>query len=81
MILSKAYSASMEGARGPVLIEVPEDVWKERSSIDEEAFHFAAPTPTAPDEGELTSILEALTKARRPLVLAGAGIADAEAAP
>lgn len=78
-ILSEAYRTAMEGARGPVLIEVPENIWKEREEIDEGSFRFENPSPPKPDLGDLKAIVEALSKASRPLILAGCGVAYAGA--
>ncbi len=35
----------MSGARGPVLIEVPEDVWTEKAEIDIDEMPLAADAP------------------------------------
>lgn len=73
-ILSCAFKDSLTGAWGPVLIEVPEDIWKEKSAINETEYQFEIPTPTKPDEKEIDEILKTLSKAKRPLLLAGVGI-------
>ena len=78
-ILSEAYRTAMEGARGPVLIEAPENIWKERDEIDEGSFRFEKPAPQKPDSGDLKAVVEALSKTSRPLILAGCGVAYAGA--
>jgi len=72
-LLSKAYSIAVSGAPGPVLIEVPEDVWKERGEVDEAGFVFAPEPLTAPADVDIQIIAEGLAKAKQPLILAGAG--------
>jgi acetolactate synthase-1/2/3 large subunit len=79
-ILSAAYRACLTGAWGPALIEVPEDVWKERAEVDESAYRFERPEAPRPDPAALGEILAALQRAKRPLILAGCGVAYAGAA-
>lgn len=78
-ILSMAYRASLTGAWGPVLIEVPENIWKERAEIDLHLFRFERPLPAVVPEDELAVLLEKLALSSRPLVLAGCGVAYARA--
>ena len=78
-ILSTAFQTSLSGAWGPVVIEVPEDVWKERADVDESGYRFDVPPPTKPDEKEIERIIDALSRAKRPLILAGCGVAYARA--
>jgi len=78
-ILSEAYRAAMTGARGPVLIEVPENIWKERAEVDASGFRFETPPPAKPSDEDCDEILEALARAKRPLILGGCGIAYARA--
>ena len=78
-LLSTAYQTCLSGARGPVLIEVPEDIWREHADIDTALFHFEVPPATAPTEDPVRTILAALMTASRPLILAGYGVAYAGA--
>lgn len=78
-ILSMAYRTSLDGAWGPVLIEVPEDVWKERAEVDETAYRFERPVPPKASESDLIEVLAALSRAKQPLLLAGCGVAYARA--
>ncbi len=73
-ILSEAYRASLSGAWGPVVIEVPEQVWKERDEIDQ-AFVFEVPPVPQADPSSIEEVLGVLSRARRPLILAGCGVA------
>jgi len=65
----------MSGARGPVLIEVPEDVWTEKAEIDIDAMRLAADAPPPINRADVKAALEMLGAARLPLVLSGAGVA------
>lgn len=78
-ILSEAYRASLSGAWGPAVIEVPENIWKDRAEVDEGQFCFDLPPPAEPDISDLEAILNALSKSSRPLILAGCGVAYARA--
>ncbi len=74
-VFPKAYRAAMSGARGPVLIEVPEDVWTERTEIDIEAMELASDAPPPIKEADVRDALDMIDSAALPLVLSGAGVA------
>jgi acetolactate synthase I/II/III large subunit len=74
-VFSRAYNAAMSGARGPVLIEVPEDVWSETAEVDLEGMQlFADAAPEVEDEAVMVAI-EMMSTAKLPLILAGGGVA------
>jgi acetolactate synthase-1/2/3 large subunit len=74
-IFCQAYRAAMSGARGPVLIEVPEDVWTEKAQIDVEAMELTADAPPPVGRADVKAALEMIGAARLPLVLSGGGVA------
>ena len=74
-VFADAYRAAMSGARGPVLIEVPEDVWGEQAEVDLGSMTLEASTPREVDEADVRAAIEMLTTARLPLILAGGGVA------
>jgi acetolactate synthase I/II/III large subunit len=79
-VFSRAYNAAMSGARGPVLIEVPEDVWAETSEVDLEGLELAADVPGKVDDEVVMAAIEMLSTARLPLILAGGGVAYSRSA-
>ncbi len=76
-IFEQAYVLATSGARGPVLIEVPEDVWKAEAIEGEEPpnFHLHSERPPALHIEDVWKCLGMLAEAKRPLILAGGGIA------
>jgi acetolactate synthase-1/2/3 large subunit len=74
-VFSLAYRAAMSGARGPVLIEVPEDVWTEKAEINIEEMPLAADAPPPVSQADVKAALEMLSAAKLPLVLSGGGVA------
>ena len=74
-IFSQAYRAAMSGARGPVLIEVPEDVWTEKAQLDIEGMALPVDDPTPVGRADVKAALEMVGAAQLPLVLSGAGVA------
>jgi acetolactate synthase-1/2/3 large subunit len=74
-IFSQAYRAAMSGARGPVLIEVPEDVWTEKAEVDIEKMELACDAPPPITRAEVRGALDMISAARLPLILSGAGVA------
>ena len=74
-VCSQAYRAAMSGARGPVLIEVPEDVWTEMTEVDVEGMELVADAPPLVGEADVKDTLRMIDSARLPLVLSGGGVA------
>ncbi len=71
----KAYHISMDGRRGPVWIEVPQDMQSamvedtDMYPVDE----FVSEIPV-PDMQDIRDVFDMLNKAKRPCVLSGSGI-------
>src|SRR5450759_94383 len=78
-VFAAAYRASMSGARGPVLIEVPEDVWAETAEVDLDGMVLETDAPPEVQEKDVRAAIEMLSTARLPLILAGGGVAYAGA--
>ena len=75
-VLTRLYQTAMSGRKGPVLLDVPMDV--QRSMID------AEPEPVDLNsvyevQTAAIAIAERLKKAKHPLIIAGAGIRQADA--
>lgn len=75
-VLTRLYQTAMSGRKGPVLLDIPMDV--QRSMIDAEPepvdLNFVYEVQTA-----AIAIAERLKKAKHPLIIAGAGIRQADA--
>jgi acetolactate synthase-1/2/3 large subunit len=74
-VFSLAYRAAMSGARGPVLVEIPEDVWTEKAELDIDEMPLVADAPSSIAPAEVKAALEMVSAAQLPLVLSGAGVA------
>ncbi len=74
-VFSEAYRLAMSGARGPVLMEVPEDVWMERAEVDVDHTELAADTFPVARQADVKEALELMDSSRLPLVLSGGGVA------
>jgi acetolactate synthase I/II/III large subunit len=77
-LMRRAYHALRSGKGGPVLIEIPAEVWEAeyRGELD------YAPVPvqrTAPDPDAVKQAVRMLLTAKNPLLLAGQGVLYAEA--
>ena len=78
-LFSAAYRTAMSGARGPVLIEVPEDVWTEKAEVDVEGMELTSDAPPRVDQGDVAATLYTMSSASLPLILSGAGVAYSRA--
>lgn len=79
VILSKAYTLAMSGARGPVLIEVPQDVWEEEVEGDSRQFRFSAEYRPPLHIEDVWRLLDLLKETDRLVLLYGGGLAYARA--
>jgi acetolactate synthase-1/2/3 large subunit len=73
-IFSQAYKAAMSGPGGPVLIEVPEDIWGDRDEVNLEAIDVSAEPPPSVNAEDVQRVAQRLLQAARPVILAGAGV-------
>ena len=80
-IFAEAYRTAMSGARGPVLIEVPEDVWLEEADVDIAGMVLKTDPPPPVDPSSVDAALEMLEKAELPLILSGGGVAYSHSSP
>lgn len=81
-IIHEAFHIANTGRKGPVLIDIPKDVSNQQ-------IVFRAPEPVRlcgylsapePEEAEIDRLLEAVSEASRPVIIAGGGVVYANAA-
>lgn len=78
--VAKAFAIALEGRPGPVLLDIPIDV-QEQHLEPTVLEHLSAPeVPTTLDAEVIESLLEGLSRAQRPLILAGGGLRSARVA-
>lgn len=78
-IFSSAYCDAMSYCKGPVLIEVPEDVWSEAVEVDFSKLKFESKPNPEIKEDDIKEIIEMIKQAEKPLILSGTGVASANA--
>jgi acetolactate synthase I/II/III large subunit len=80
-VLHQAFNAMLEGRRGPVLIEIPQDLQAELGDWDPPVpvTRRAAGRPSG-SRSELVRAAQLLASAERPVLLAGGGVIQADAA-
>lgn len=79
-ILDRAFEESITGRPGPVLLDIPMDI--QRAELSEPIAlraKEANSTPTLIDQRGLKKLIQAILRARKPLILAGGGIHSAGA--
>jgi acetolactate synthase-1/2/3 large subunit len=78
--MRRAFTQAKNGRPGPVLVEVPGDVWNEEVP-DDFAYERTERAVFAPDPRAVDSAAKALIEAERPIFYAGQGVHYAEAWP
>ena len=78
-VMERAFHLSQAGRPGPVLVDVPMDLFSEDLPVD--AFHQIPPAMARPtiDASVAEHIVDALASAERPLLYAGGGVLSARA--
>ena len=78
-MLQRAFTLLRNGRPGPVVLEVPRDVLAEELDLDR--FAYIPPRRSAPlgDPAQVHEVIEALLKAKNPVIVAGQGILYAQA--
>ena len=76
-LVSRAFHVAMQGRQGPVVVSLPEDMLKQRVSVNDAP--RAEPAQPAPSGSDMKRLQEALLKAQRPLAIIGGSNWSAEA--
>ena len=82
LMLRQAYSLSGTGRPGPVVVDIPFNVFQEEAEVSYEAAQTDAirsRTGASPDD--VSACFDLLQRARRPLIFAGNGVTLSEAGP
>jgi len=79
-ILRRAFSRLRNGRGGPVLVEIPADMWEEEVP-EPLAYAPVVATRYGPDPTDVARAAAALAAARRPVIYAGTGVHWARAWP
>lgn len=75
-VLEEAFYLASTGRKGPVLVDIPKDVFIAKTNVDfpERVYRRGYSLPGAPDPAEVAAAVELLAQAERPVVIAGAGV-------
>ncbi|WP_026549244.1 glyoxylate carboligase [Arthrobacter sp. Br18] len=76
----KAFYEMRSGRPGPVLIDLPIDVQQTLIEFDPDTYEPLKPSRPAATRRQLEKALDMLARAERPLIIAGGGIINADAA-
>lgn len=74
-MISEAYWLAASLPRGPVFVEVPEDVW--RLEANPPSLNHAEPPGAAPSDADIERFVELLKNSTAPVILAGGGVNNA----
>ncbi|HWK64483.1 MAG TPA: thiamine pyrophosphate-binding protein [Rhizobiaceae bacterium] len=77
-LISRAFHTALQGRPGPVVIGLPEDMLVE--TVDVEDARPVLPAATSCSQGEIQTFLEAVSVAKRPLIILGGSAWTPEAA-
>ncbi len=79
-VMRRAFWQLRNGRGGPVLVEVPADVFREE--VDDDFTYVPSyTTRSVPDPAAIEEVAEVLSKAKKPVIYAGQGVHYAEAWP
>ncbi len=81
--INEAFHIATTGRKGPVVIDLPKDISIIEGKVSQtnEPVNLVSYQPTmVPSQLQITRLMEQLKKAKKPIVLAGAGVTAAKAA-
>ena len=80
-IVKEAFHIASTGRPGPVLIDIPKDIAALQAEVDEDpVIHLPGYQPrTKPNHLQIRKLVEAVSSAKKPVILAGAGVLHAKA--
>jgi len=80
-IIKEAFHIATTGRPGPVLIDIPKDMTTAEGEFDyEQDVHLPGYQPTVhPNHLQIRKLVEAVSQAKKPVILAGAGVLHANA--
>ncbi len=76
---SSAYRLAMTPAKGPVLMEVSEDLWEADCEVSLDFMDLTIPPPKAAVDADVDETLTLFLESERPIIMAGAGVFEAGA--
>uniref|UniRef100_UPI000B0862B2 thiamine pyrophosphate-binding protein n=1 Tax=Nocardia miyunensis TaxID=282684 RepID=UPI000B0862B2 len=79
-LLARAIAVAGSGSPGPVHLDVPTNLLNEPTHVPDSYAHGYRIAPPAPAASAIAETVEMLSRARRPLILAGNGVLLAEGA-
>ena len=79
MVLQKAFHIMRSGRPGPVLVDLPIDVQMAEIDFDEETYEPLEPYKPKATRKQAEKAIDMLFAAKRPLIVAGGGIINADA--
>jgi acetolactate synthase I/II/III large subunit len=77
-VIERAFHLAQTGRRGPVLVDVPMDVFSADLPVDAFREGLAVMTRPSIDDATTARIVEALATAERPVIYAGGGVLTSE---
>ncbi len=80
-ILPEAFRIAASGRPGPVVIDVPKDVQNQKVQFDRLPDPLPLEPLPVPTPEAIRAALELIERARRPVILIGAGVVNAQAGP
>jgi acetolactate synthase I/II/III large subunit len=80
-VLGQAFNTMLEGRRGPVLVDIPQDLQAEYGEYRPPVGSRRAVNRATGDPAAIAEAAQLLSSAKRPVILAGGGVIAAQATP
>jgi len=78
-VISQAYSTALSPPKGPIFVEVPEDVWRLEGANTQDASLEPKAAPAIPP-ADIGKVAELLHRSAKPMLLVGGGLNHSEGA-
>lgn len=80
-VMEEAWELTVKGRRGPVLVDIPSDIFTgqlDSSTVPQNIVTRKGPAKNGLEE-QLSKVIDALKKAKRPIIMAGGGVIAGQA--
>ncbi len=78
-VFSEAYRLSMTPAKGPVLIDIAENIWEAECGAELDSLDLEPPSPKTVSDDDVQRLFGFLKKSSRPVLLVGGGVPESNA--
>ncbi|WP_052343796.1 thiamine pyrophosphate-dependent enzyme [Bacillus massiliigorillae] len=80
-IVNRAFHMATSGRPGPVVVSLPHDMLEDIVQNPQDQYHNTQPTTPEANKKHINEVLQKITKAKKPIIIAGGGVTASDSTP